>query len=157
MRRVSGIAHHHTPKMVLSAIFSSPKSGNIIHRKIQNAHLIILRGAFHITSGIFKRSVFDERKKWAHLRIRSVKYNQGFWIYLYFRIRHSFAHLRPVILSADWSISRLQSWTCSSLPTVTEFVKLTQSIVIEIQRQAADLYKVHFCGVHSDLRGKGSF
>ena len=98
---------------------------------------------------------FDERKKWAHLRIRSVKYNQGFWIYLYFRIRHSFAHLRPVILSADWSISRLQSWTCSSLPTVAEFVKLTQSIVIEIQWQSADLFKVHFCGVHSDLRGKG--
>ena len=76
--------------------------------------------------------LIDERKKWAHLRIRSVKYNQGFWIYLYFRIRHSFAHLRPVILSADWSISRLQSWACSSLPTVAEFVKLTQSIVIEI-------------------------
>ena len=93
--------------------------------------------------------------KWAHLRIRSVKYNQGFWIYLYFRIRHSFAHLRPVILSADLSISRLQSWTCSSLPTVAVFVKLTQSIVIEIQRQSADLYKVRFCGVHSDLRGKG--
>ena len=100
-------------------------------------------------------SVIDERKKWAHLRIRSVKYNQGFWIALYFRIRHSFAHLRPVILSADWSISRLQSWTCSSLPTVAEFVKLTQSIVIEIQRQSADLCKVHFCSVHSDLRGKG--
>ena len=99
--------------------------------------------------------LFDERKKWAHHRIRSVKYNQGFWIYLYFRIRHSFAHLRPVILSADWSISRLQSWTCSSLPTVAEFVKLAQSIVIEIQRQSTDLYKVHFCEVHSDLRGKG--
>ena len=71
--------------------------------------------------------------------------SQGFWIYLYFRIRHSFAHLRPVILPADWSISRLQSWTCSSLPTVAEFVKLTQSIVIEIQRQSADLYKVQLC------------
>ena len=82
-------------------------------------------------------------------------------LYLYFRIRHSLTHLRPVILSADWSISRLQSWTCSSLPTVAEFVKLTQSIVIEIQRQSADLYKVQlcnrqfFCGVHSGLRGKG--
>ena len=64
---------------------------------------------------------------------------------LYFRIRHSFAHLRPVILSADWSISRLQSWTCSSLPTVAEFVKLTQSFVIEIQRQSADLCKVQLC------------
>ena len=72
-------------------------------------------------------------------------YYQGFWIYLYFRIRHSFAHLRPVILSADWLISRLQSWTCSSLPTVAEFVKLTQSIDIEIQRQSADLYKVQLC------------
>ena len=69
----------------------------------------------------------------------------GFWIYLYFRIRHSFAHLRTVILSADWSISRLQSWTCSSLSTVAEFVKLTQSIVIEIQRQSADLYEVQLC------------
>ena len=81
--------------------------------------------------------------------------------YLYFRIRHSLAHLRPVILSADWSISRLQSWTCSSLSTVAEFVKLTQSIVIEIQRQSADLYKVQlcnrqfFCGVHSGFHGKG--
>ena len=66
-------------------------------------------------------------------------------ILIYFRIRHSFAHLRPVILSADWSISRLQSWTCSSLPAFAEFVKLTQSIVIEIQRQSADLYKVQLC------------
>ena len=57
-------------------------------------------------------------------------------ILIYFRIRHSVAHLRPVILSADWSIRRLQSWTCLSLPTVAEFVKLTQSIVIEIQRQS---------------------
>ena len=64
---------------------------------------------------------------------------------LYFRIRHSFAHLRPVILSADWSIRGLQSWTCSRLPTVAEFVKLTQSIVIDIQRQSADLYKVQLC------------
>ena len=63
-------------------------------------------------------------------------------ILIYFRIRHSFVRLRPVILSADWSIHRLQSWTFSSLPTVAEFVKLTQSIVIEIQRQSADLYKV---------------
>ena len=66
-------------------------------------------------------------------------------ILIYFRIRHSFAHLRPVILSADWSICRLQSWTCSSLSTVAEFVKLTQSIVIEIYRQSADLYKVQLC------------
>ena len=66
-------------------------------------------------------------------------------ILIYFRIRHSFAHLRPVILSADWSISRLQSWTRSGLPAVAEFVKLTQSIVIEIQRQSADLYKVQLC------------
>ena len=70
---------------------------------------------------------------------------QGFWIYLYFRIRHSLSHLRPVILSADWSISRLQSLTCLSLPTVAEFVKLTQSIVVEAQRQSTDLYKVQLC------------
>ena len=50
-----------------------------------------------------------------------------------------------MILSADWSISRLLSWTCSSLPTIAEFVKLTQSIVIEIQRQSADLYKTQLC------------
>ena len=50
-----------------------------------------------------------------------------------------------MILSADWSISRLQSWTCSSLSTVAEFVKLMQSFVIEIQRQSADLYKVQLC------------
>ena len=29
--------------------------------------------------------------------------------------------------------------------TVAEFVKLTQSIVIEIQRQSADLYEVQLC------------
>ena len=65
-------------------------------------------------------------------------------------------------MSADWSISRLQSWTCLSLPIVAEFVKLmTQSIAVEAQRQSADLYKVQLCnrqffvGVHSDLRGKG--
>ena len=66
-------------------------------------------------------------------------------ILIYFRIRHSCAHLRPVILSADWSIHQLQCWTCSRLPTAAEFVKLTQSIVIEIQRQSADLYKVQLC------------
>ena len=66
-------------------------------------------------------------------------------IIIYFSIRHSFVHLRPVILSADWSIRRLQSWTCSSLPTDSELVKLTQSIVIDIQRQSADLYKVQLC------------
>ena len=56
-----------------------------------------------------------------------------------------FAHLRPLILSADWSIRGLQRWTCSRLPTVAEFVKLTQSIVIDIQRQSADLHKVQLC------------
>ena len=66
-------------------------------------------------------------------------------ILIYFRKRHSFVHLRPVILSADWSIRRLQSWSFSRLPTVAEFVKLTQSIVIDIQRQSADLYKVQLC------------
>ena len=64
-------------------------------------------------------------------------------------------------MSADWSIRRLQSWTCSRLPTVAEFVKLTQSIVIEIQRQSADhgtksnFAIENFCGCPSDLRGKG--
>ena len=64
-----------------------------------------------------------------------------------------------MILSADWSISRLQSWTCLSLPTVAEFVKLTQNIVVEAQRQSADLYKVQPCNrqffVVSTVRGKG--
>ena len=51
--------------------------------------------------------------------------------------------------------------TCSSQPTVAEFVKLTLSIVIEIQRQTADLHKVQlcnrqfFCGCPSNLRGEG--
>ena len=58
------------------------------------------------------------------------------------RDKDTLAHMRLVILSADWSICRLQSWTCSSLPTVAE---LTQSTVIEIQRQSADLYKVQLC------------
>ena len=45
-----------------------------------------------------------------------------------------------------WLVNRgLQSWTCSRLPTVAEFVKLTQSIVIDIQWQSADLYKVQLC------------
>ena len=66
-------------------------------------------------------------------------------IQIYFKIRNSFAHLRPMILSADWSIRGLQSWTCSRLPTVAEFAKLTQSIVIDIPRQSADLYKVQLC------------
>ena len=66
-------------------------------------------------------------------------------ILIYFWIRHSFMHLRPVILSADWSIRGLQSWTCSRLPTVFEYLKLTQSIVINIQRQSADLYQVQHC------------
>ena len=75
-----------------------------------------------------------------------VEINSGILdIPIYFRIRNSFAHLRPVILSADWSIRGLQSWTCSRLPTVAEFVTLTQSIVIDIQRQSADLYKVQLC------------
>ena len=63
-------------------------------------------------------------------------------------------------MSADRSISRLLSWTCSSLPTVAEFVKLTLSIVIEIQTvrrlvQNPTLQSTIFCGVHSGLRGKG--
>ena len=124
-------------------------------QKWHQGNSLVIELWFRLLPVLCSGVIFDERKKWAHLRIRSVKYNQGLWIYLYFRIRHSFAHLGPVILSADWSISRLQSWTCSSLPTIAEFVKLTQSIVIEIQRQSADLYKVHFCGVHSNLRGKG--
>ena len=115
----------------------------------------------------FLFQVFPDLRDWCERRqLHFVEFDirwvsQGFWIYLYFRIRHSFAHLRLVILSADWSICRLQSWTCSSLTTVAEFVKLTQSIVIEIQRQSADLYKVQlcnrqfFCGCPSDLRGKG--
>ena len=68
--------------------------------------------------------------------------------YFYYRIQISFAHLRPVILSADWSTRRLQDWTCTSLPTVAEFLKLKQSIVTEIQRQSADLYKVQSCSWH---------
>ena len=40
LRCASVIAHHHTPILVLkSAIFSTPKSGKIIHNKIQNSHL----------------------------------------------------------------------------------------------------------------------
>ena len=45
----------------------------------------------------------------AYIEIGLCTLHQGFWIYLYFRIRHSFAHLRTVILSADWSIRGLQS------------------------------------------------
>ena len=77
-------------------------------------------------------------------------------------IRHSFAHLRPVILSVDWSIRRLQSWTCSSLPTVTELVKLTQPIVRNsatvhrlVQRQVQLCNWQFFCGCPSDLHSKG--
>ena len=39
-RCASWIAQHYTPKMILkSAIFSTPKSGKILHNKIQNANL----------------------------------------------------------------------------------------------------------------------
>ena len=31
LRCASAIAHHQTPKMALSVIFSTPESGNIIH------------------------------------------------------------------------------------------------------------------------------
>ena len=63
-------------------------------------------------------------------------------------------------MSADWSIRGLQSWTCSRLPTVAEFVKLTQSIVIEIQHSLqictkSNFATENFCGCPSDLRGKG--
>ena len=91
----------------------------------------------------------------------NIRSNQGFWIYFILQDKTLFCVLEVGDLSADWSISRLQSWTCSSLPLVAEFVKLTQSIVIEIQWQSADLYKVQlcnrqfFCGVHSDLRDTG--
>ena len=32
---------------------------------------------------------------------------------------------RPLISSTDWSTCSLQDWTCRSLPTVAEFLKLT--------------------------------
>ena len=114
-----------------------------------------------LASGERLASLVFRLRQFSALAPRASRSSKDSGLYLYFRIRHSLTHLRPVILSADWSISRLQSWTCSSLPTVAEFVKLTQSIVIEIQRQSADLYKVQlcnrqfFCGVHSGLRGKG--
>ena len=42
LRLVSGITHHHTPKMVLRSVtFSTPKSDNLqVHKKIQNVHLL---------------------------------------------------------------------------------------------------------------------
>ena len=59
LRRASVIAHHHTLKMVFrSAIFSTPKSGRIIHNKIQKMKMhtwISLRRAICSTAGIFKR------------------------------------------------------------------------------------------------------
>ena len=51
----------HTLKMVLrSVIFSTPKSGKIIHNQMQNAllpaaHPNILRSVIYSTAGIFKR------------------------------------------------------------------------------------------------------
>ena len=66
-----------------------------------------------------------------------------------------------MILSADWSISRLQSWTCSSLPacrwickTYTEYYYRNSAIVRRLV-QSPTLQSTIFCGVHSDLRGKG--
>ena len=99
--------------------------------------------------------------------MRLVMHVLAFWVVsrildiliLFFRIRHSLAHLRPVILSADWSISRLQSWTCSSLRTVAEFVKLTfcyrNSATVRRLVQSPTLQSTISCGVHSDSRGKG--
>ena len=82
-------------------------------------------------------------------------------IILHFRIRHSFAHFRPVILSADWLIRRLQSWACSSLPTLAEFVKpyaeycYRNSATVRRLVQSPTLQLTIFCGCPSDLRGKG--
>ena len=83
--------------------------------------------------------------------------HQGFWIFI----------LQDKTLFCAFEAGDLigQSADCkvgpSGQPTAAEFVKLTQKIVIEIQRQSADLYKVqlcninNFCGYPSDLRGKG--
>ena len=57
---MSAIAYHHQHRMVLrSVIFSTPKSGKIIHNWIQiahlhTAHLNILRSAICSTAGLFK-------------------------------------------------------------------------------------------------------
>ena len=56
---------------------------------------------------------------------RQLIYTKDSGLCLHYTIGLSFAHLRPVILSADWSTRRLQDWTCTSLPTVAEFLKLT--------------------------------
>ena len=48
----------------------------------------------------FLRSALDVSPSKQFLKVGSpafVKYSQGFWIYLYFRIRHSFAHLRTIL------------------------------------------------------------
>ena len=59
LRRVSVIAHHRTSKMVLSVIFSTPKSSEIIYstkdtKCTPTAHLNILRSAFCSIAGFFK-------------------------------------------------------------------------------------------------------
>ena len=86
---------------------------------------------------------------------------------LYYMIGLSFAHLRPVISSADWSTSRIQDWTCTSLknslPIVAEFLKLTSSIIVIDFSDSLQTctYKVQSCNQHlfcecsSNLRGKG--
>ena len=67
-------------------------------------------------------------------------YKRGFWIYLYFRIRHSFAHLKPVIVcwlvnqpiakldlfkSPDccWICKTDAEYCCRSSATVRRFVQ----------------------------------
>ena len=136
--------------------FGSEVAGKKVGHNAPLSHLVLKKNAFRIS--LFHTS--SETNLFFYLGLSHIWYicyllkisyhcylltSRILDILIYFRIRHSFAHLRLVILSADWSIRRLQSWTSSGLPTVAEFVKLTQKIVIEIQRQSADLYKVQLC------------
>ena len=97
-----------------------------------------------------------------YLELVNFKCNQGFWIYLYFRIRHSFAYLRPVILSADWSVRRLQSWDlfksadCRWISkTYAEYCYRNSATVCRLVQSPTLKSTIIFCGCPSDLRGKG--
>ena len=85
---------------------------------------------------------------------------QGFWIYLYFRIRHSIAHLifdivcwlvNPPIAKLDLFKSADCRWICK---TYAEYSYRNSATVCRLV-QSPTFQSQFFCGCPSDLRGKG--
>ena len=85
---------------------------------------------------------------------------QGFWI-LILQDKTLFCAFEAGDIVC-WLVNPpIQSWTCSSLPTVAEFLKLNaeycyrNSATVRRLVQSPTLQSTIFCGCPSDLRGKG--